>query len=567
MIWNSQTAETIYDQCCLFNDFFKSTFSSNELQTKPVNETPLAILVDYDVSIDATAKVTSSLDVIKSRGPDGLPPCLFKNTPGLNKSLSQLFYKIKQTQCFPIKWKEGAVHPSFKKGTKLQVQNYRPITLLNIASKVNKKLIFNALYPYISPLINNCQFRFTKGRSPVLQLIWYLDNIYKSIPNDTIQTVYLDFANAFDKVNHKILINKLQRLGFGGKLLGVICNYLTQRTQFVQMGDTKSPSLDVTSGVPQGSILGPLLFIIYVMDMPSELVTTPFMFADDTKLLSVHKSSISSILQNDLSHLQQWCSENCMEFNVDKCHIVTFSKNSPSKLQLYGMPLQRVRSEKDLGVIINDCLKWNEHINTACSKANRVLNLVKRNVVPLTTAANKLDLYKSMVVPVLTYGSLAWAPSRGDLRTIEQVQRRATRWILGYSDSDLHYRDGMVSLNTLPLSLNRQIYDLIAFLKLVKDDSIFPWYNHVQRCTSKHTTRNISSLVFKLPAITKEVQRQNFWYRAPRLYNIINDRINLYGPFLLVKPHIIKFFWDYYNSNYNELDIIDFISGSRPSIF
>ena len=339
-------------------------------------------------------KVTSTLDVTKSRGPDGLPPCLFKNTPGLNKSLSQFFYKIKQMQCFPIKWKEGAVHPSFKKETKLQIQNYRPITLLNIACKVNEKLIFNALYSYISQPINNCQFGFTKGRSHVLQLICYLDNIYKNIPNDsTTETVHLDFAKAFDKINHKILINKLQRLGIGGKLLGVIRNYLTQRTQFVQMEDTKSPSLDVTSGVPQGSILGPLLFIIYVMDMPSELVTTPFIFADDTKLLSVHKSSISSMLQNYLSHLQQWCSENCMEFNVDKSHIVTISKHSPSKLQLYGMSLQQVRSEKDLGVIINDCLKWNEHINTACSKANRVLNLVKRNVAPLTTTAHKLDLH------------------------------------------------------------------------------------------------------------------------------------------------------------------------------
>ena len=228
-------------------------------------------------------------------------------------------------------------------------------------------MIFNVLYPYISPLINNCQFGLTKGRSPVLQLICYLDDIYKNITNDnTLETVYLDFAKAFDKINHKILIKKLQRLGVGGKLLGVIRNYPTQRIRFVQMGDTKSPSLDLT----KGSILGPLLFIIYVMDMPSELVTTPFMFADDTKLLSVHKSNISSMLQNYLLHLQQWCSKNCMEFNVDKCHIVTIYKHSPSKLQLYGMPL---RPEKYFGVIINDCLKCNEHINTACSKANRAL--------------------------------------------------------------------------------------------------------------------------------------------------------------------------------------------------
>ncbi len=188
-------------------------------------------------------------------------------------------------------------------------------------------------------------------------------------------------------------------------------------------------------------------------------------------------------------------------------------------------------------------------------RANKVLNLIKSNGGNQINTCHTPRLYKSMVLPILSYGSPAWSPSKGDLKTIEQVQRRATKWILGYSD--LAYADRLQALNILPLSLNLQIYDILTFVKLLNDDSNFPWFNFVHRNrnteNSNHPTRSAARNDFILPTINKEIQRQNFWYRAPRLYNILARHIPLEGS--SAKSRILKFFWDYYNSSYSELDM------------
>ena len=215
-------------------------------------------------------------------------------------------------------------------------------------------------------------------------------------------------------------------------LLKVLRSYLDQRKQFVQIGDARSELLDVTSGVPQGSLLGPLLFIIYVADLPLNLVSETFMFADDTKILSIHQKILNSRLQENLSSLEEWCRSNYMSFNVGKCSIVTFSRTEPTDLALYGKPLAHSSLEKDLGLLVSDKLKWKDHITGACSKSNRVLNLIKRNVGHRVSTKHRKDLYKSMVIPILLYGSTAWSPSKGDLRLIGRVQRRATYWMLNY---------------------------------------------------------------------------------------------------------------------------------------
>ena len=170
-------------------------------------------------------------------------------------------------------------------------------------------------------------------------------------------------------------------------------------------------------------------------------------------------------MQENLSSLEEWCRSNYMSFNVGKCSIVTFSRTEPTDLALYGKPLAHSSLEKDLGLLVSDKLKWKDHITGACSKSNRVLNLIKRNVGHRVSTKHRKDLYKSMVIPILLYGSTAWSPSKGDLRLIERVQRRATYWMLNYCDDN--YCDRLKKLNLLPLSLNIQVYDILAFLKLI----------------------------------------------------------------------------------------------------
>ena len=279
------------------------------------------------------------------------------------------------------------------------MSNYRPISLLDIpSSKIFKKCVFDELYEFVRPLIPARQFGFQKRKLIILQLICYLDEIFNAVddPDKTVSAVYLDFAKAFDKVSHSELLSKLHRIGIGGNLFRVIKSYLTNRKQNVQLGSVKSSLLEITSGVPQGSLLGPLLFFIYVKDLPDGISTLPYMFADDSKLLDILKRNAYSPAQEDLQILERWCTANSMEFNASKCHIMTFGANSQSPaLKLNNIYLEQSRSEKDLGITVSDTLKWTSHVQKVCDKANKVFHMVKRKVSRLLPYQQKLHLYKS----------------------------------------------------------------------------------------------------------------------------------------------------------------------------
>ena len=271
-------------------------------------------------------KITTRLDVSKSRGHDNLPPASFKKTPSLCKSLSHIFSSIKRTGCFPSLWKIGKVKPLHKKAEKRMANNYRPITLLDIALKILERCIFDELYPFIRPVLPNSQYGFLKHNSTIIQLICYLDEIYLETDNqNTVEAVYIDFAKAFDKISHSVLLNKLRKLGISGRLLALIKSYLADRRHF-KVDKYYSSLLLVLSGVPQGSILGPLLFLLYVIDIPDGLVNAVYSFADDSKLLSWHSANSLCHLQADVRRILQWCNDNCMMLHPDKCHLLPFSQ-------------------------------------------------------------------------------------------------------------------------------------------------------------------------------------------------------------------------------------------------
>ena len=542
--WGNQTAESATHQCEMFNKYFNSVFSP--ASTRP--EAPSnPVLTDYDISPLKISQTLVGLDVTKSRGPDQLPPVLFKEVPELSLSLSKLFYKIQQTCVFPDQWKVGKISPLFKKGSKADVTNYRPITLLNICSKVFEKCIFDALFEFVYDRIPSCQFGFQKRKSPVLQLLIFLDNIYKGVlnPGNVVETVYLDFSKAFDKINHSILLQKLQHLGVGGNLLKIIKSYLSGRKQYVQIGEATSGFLLVTSGVPQGSILGPLLFLIYVMDITDGLLSLPFLFADDTKLLSIRDKGCSSFLQQDLRLLETWCDLNDMIFNVDKCHLLSFTKNCPSSLILYNEELKTVSSEKDLGIIISTSLKWSEHITYICGKSNRVLSMLKRNSARRLHWHQRLNMYKSMVLPILSYGCCVWNLSKADMKSLEQVQRRASDWILGYPE--LNYKQRLYALNILPLSMYFQISDLLMLSKLLSKKYNVSLNNHLTPYIQKYSTRNSEKQIFELPDLKLETGRGNFWYRTPRLFNKLVNLLDDVG----LKKRLVAFFWSWFEANFD----------------
>ena len=283
-----------------------------------------------------TAEVTlilSSLDPSKAIGSDGIGPRVLKPCAvALADPLLHLFSTFISTYCIPS---EGGLHcitPIFKSGDKSSVTNYRPVSLLSSTSKVMEKLVYDKLIQFISPFLSNSQFGFLKGRSTLHQLLIFLSDIFSNIDNK-LQTdaIYLDLRKAFDSVPHDKLLFKLHSFGITGELWLWLKAYLSSRTQCVCINDTYSDTLPVTSGVPQGSILGPLLFLIYINDVPSLVkIVSVLLYADDTKCYHpISNVNNSYTLQNDLNDLHSWSMSN-ISFNNTKSFLIQFTlKSSP----------------------------------------------------------------------------------------------------------------------------------------------------------------------------------------------------------------------------------------------
>ena len=255
----------------------------------------------------------------------------------ISLSLSVLFEIIKRTESFPPIWKVGAISPMFKSGSPFEDCNYRPITLLNVVSKVLERCIYDSVYDHCIHRISKNQHGFMKKRSIFTNLLPYLENVYRCVDErfQTVSAFYSDFAKAFDKVPHKLLLAKMHAFGIRGEALGVISSYLTNRHQFVRFDRVKSELLAVKSGVPQGSIVGPLFFIIFINDLVREIEhSLPYPFADDLKLLHTNLTD----MQNDLLKFEIWVAKNGMDLQLTKCYLLNFKPQTLS-IKLYGETL------------------------------------------------------------------------------------------------------------------------------------------------------------------------------------------------------------------------------------
>ena len=325
----------------------------------------------------------------------------------LAKSLSVIFITFYNKRCFPTFWKKSEVTPIFTDTDRSLVKKYRPISLLCNISKVWEKMIEKTIAEIFLPKVDPCQYGFVPKRSTLLQLLAYTDEIYRTLDSQTkfLATVYIDFAKAFDKLDHKRILEALHSTGIPNKTVDIVRSYLDNRMQRVKVGTNKSPELPVTSGVPQGSILGPLLFLVFVNSLPKVVTTSSiYMFADDTKIMSSNPME----LQEDLNRFVQWCDQNKMEINVEKTHLMMFRGDASQKFRMKNVNLQTSPFERDLGVVISEDLSWVEQTKTRCNKAYRAFFNLKRNTSPLSSLCSRLNMYCGYVVPILTlFSSLA----------------------------------------------------------------------------------------------------------------------------------------------------------------
>ena len=295
-------------------------------------------------------EISARLDVTKTRGPDGLPPLFFRKTATeMWKTLNTMFKAVKWNRKLPKAWKIAAVSPIHNKGERKLVENYRPVSLLNIESKIFEKCIYEELSAHFTKFLSSKQHGFVPQRSVYTNLLLFLKKMHDALDKNVQKEVvvfYADFAKTFDRVPHYELLLKAGQIGIGGCLLEVLYDYLNGREQFVRVDNIKLKTLPVTSGVPQGSLLGPILFCIYINDLPDALRfrRMTYMLADDLKIL--HIGTTADQIQSNLDALEDWVTRNKMGLAIEKCTKVLF-KGPERHFYLCGSLLQTSAGVKD----------------------------------------------------------------------------------------------------------------------------------------------------------------------------------------------------------------------------
>ena len=473
---NNTSSTNPVDKANIFNNFFYSNFTPREngstFPASNVFQNPE--LSEIELTVAEVRLSLESIDISKATGPDQLSGRILKECAAqLAPSLTTLFNKSLQLGIVPDLWKSANVAPVHKKNDKQNAENYRPISLLCLPSKILERCIFNHIFNKTKHLITQLQHGFLKGRSTATQLLTVLHEIISNLDkNFQTDIIYLDFSKAFDSVSHKLLIHKLRSFGFCGSLLHWFDDYLTNRTQRVVINGSCSDWLPVHSGVPQGSILGPLLFLFFINDMSEAVApeTTLALFADDSKVFrqirSVHDSTQ---LQSDLDSLLAWSIKWKLKFNIGKCKILSINNTNPFLLHSYhlsNVPLERVNKINDLGLILNSNLTWDNHIASKISKADQMMGLIKRTVGYRCPPKTKLILYNTLAKSALSYGSIIWSyGSKKLLKSVEAVQRRATKYITNDYTSD--YKTRLLKCNLLPFSYTKEVNDLCFLYKCI----------------------------------------------------------------------------------------------------
>ena len=461
----------------LLNNFFSSVFTNENLFDVPSLESKCLgdPLSSVHVSLDCVWKQLCNLDPCKSSGPDDCHPRVFKEVKeGLLQPLFLIFKKSLEEGQLPSSWKDATVTPIFKKGCRSLPSNYRPVSLTSIVCKMLECIIKDCLMKHFT--INNLfavnQHGFRPGHSCVTQLLKVMENWTNFIDSGaSVDVIYLDFQKAFDRVPHGRLLSKVKSYGIEGSILRWIQDFLRNRRQQVHIRGSYSGWISATSGVPQGSVLGPIFFLIFVNDLPQMVSSMLYLFADDTKLYHpIRTPQDCVLLQRDLARLVDWCDRWQMAFNVDKCHVMSIG-NFPL-LSDYTMKfgdsvasIVRVQAECDLGVTFASNLTFDKHISNIVRRANILIGIIKRTFSCLDQSMFR-TLYTTLIRPHLDYASVVWNPYQlGHIRAIEKVQRRATRIIpefRGYS-----YFDRLKALNLPSLVYRRRRMDMIMVYKII----------------------------------------------------------------------------------------------------
>ena len=452
IVYNEKYFDSKFDIANIFNRFFTNVGPSLAKKLSPSKlifdnwmkkVSPTPDLIFQFVSPLKVLDQLYSLDCTKSAGHDGIKvKYLIMIAELIYQPLSHIFNTSIITSTFPDMMKIAKIIPSFKGGDNSTVSNYRPISLLPVFSKVFEKIVCELLTEHLEDnnLLFNYQFGFRKNRNTTYAILDCVNRIIESIDNGNFSIgIFLDLSKAFDSIDHDLLLRKLPYYGINNGTKAWFESYLKNRRQYVSIDGIESDQLRITHGVPQGSILGPILFLIFVNDAQyaSRLVHL-ILYADDMNLFYNHKcmTTILKVLKRELDSLEDWLLANKLTVNLSKTNFILFGSIQRLKgleqtpiLKIMDKAINRVSSTKFLGVIIDQNLSWDSHIDFISRKIAKSIGILyrARHLLNLDILKN---LYYNLIYPYVSYATLTWGSNyKSKLNRIHVLQKRALRVI------------------------------------------------------------------------------------------------------------------------------------------
>lgn len=535
-----------YEKASLFNSYFHSVFTNDDSQTLSIHPRSFIPMCEFNISPNDILAIADGMKDKITRTPDNVPSYFIKRViRSIVYPLSIIFNKFLRLHFVPSQWKVSQIIPIHKKSNKSLPNNYRPIALTSSFSRmfeslVHKRILSHLLY---NSLISPAQFGFVPGKSSCSQLLSTLNDWYQALSShSSINVIYTDIAKAFDSVSHRKLIAIIRSYGISFDVTSWLKEFLTDRQQQVCINSSSSSYLPVLSGVPQGSVIGPLLFLMFFDDVTKSVpqiqgASGIKLFADDTKLYATN----STDLQLYTDQMISWMKEHQLSIAHQKCFSLCISKSKPKVpppvFSIDSHPIPVLSLAKDLGIIVTDDLKWSTHIESITSKASacayRILKCFKtRNIWIL------LRLFKTYVRPKLEYNTPVWCPHLDkDVMKLESVQRVFLRKVFMRCQIKFDsYIDRLQKVNLHSLERRRVINDLIFLFKIIHKLCDLDFFDYFYFLPAHYNLRRNSKQigVKSMPNLKCQFYRKSFFLRSSQYWNRLPEDI-------VNSPNLISF--------------------------